>query len=745
MTGAAPIGAGPLAALMIRARLRSFRNGLRARGSRRAPVLATVAGLVIALAYVLLFFQAFSTIVALVGLPEQAAALALVTGALAFGSLTAKAASSDAVRAGSAENEFLLARPVSLAALVAARGLADAVTDPMGALFLFPVLIAAALVWRLPPTAWLLCAAISCAVQVTVSMLAYTTQLLLVRLAPPARRRTVWMGLRLVAALALAAVWMVGTWVLRTPAALAARLSTIAWWANLTPGSLIVAPLRAVARGETTAALVALGLLWLCAAAALVAAAAVARRAGMSGWEEAGAPWAEAAPVPSGRSRRPISAATKDLRLITRDGGQVLVLIAMPAIFVGIQIFGSAGWTWSTASLARVSCLAYSLALYMATIGPLTHMQAERRAFWILRTVPVPLARLFAAKARAWAIVVGGAAAFAFLPLALVMPPAPLGSVVIAGLLVVGGATSMTFLAIAMAAGGADLSDEQTTAVGPATIYAFLLVGGLYNLVLTGDPRARLSGLALYLFITAAYWGAGVARAEICFDAEAVRTPRLRTADAATLMLIYALGTRGLATVAVSAPASMAVALRAVQLGWAIILGLVALSLLRRAPAVPGRRGLVSSSAVGAVFGVVFGAVLGIVFAVGAGAGAGAGMLGGAGGELRRGSAMRATLVGAPAGTLVGTALFLLAEELIFRGALERALEQDLVSPTVSIRRARVAASVLTIALAIIALPPLTGQAIALQVAATLARGITGRVSAGWLARLAGVIVCAFL
>jgi hypothetical protein len=311
------------------------------------------------------------------------------------------------------------------------------------------------------------------------------------------------------------------------------------------------------------------------------------------------------------------------------------------------------------------------------------------------------------------------------------MPPAPLGSVVIAGLLVVGGATSMTFLAIAMAAGGADLSDEQTTAVGPATIYAFLLVGGLYNLVLTGDPRARLSGLALYLFVTVAYWGAGVARAEICFDAEAVRTPRLRTADAATLLLIYALGTRGLATAAGSAPASMAAALRAVHLGWVIILGLVALSLQRRAPAVPGRRGLVSSSAAGAV--------LGIVFAVGAG------LLGGAAGELQRGSATRATLVGAPAGTLVGVALFLLAEELIFRGVLQRALEQDLVSSAASIRRARVAASVLTIALALIALPPSTGQAIALQIAATLARGITGRVSAAWLARLAGVIVYAFL
>jgi hypothetical protein len=733
VTGAVPISAGPLAALLIRARLRSFRNSLRARGSRRTPVLATVAGLIIALAYVGLFSQAFSTIVASVGLVEQSAALALVTGTLALGSLTAKAASSDAVRAGSAENEFLLARPVSLPALVAARGLADAVTDPMGALFLFPVLIAAALVWRLPPAAWLLCAAISSAVQVAISMLAYATQLLVVRVAAPARRRTVWMALRLIAALALAAVWMVGTWVLRTPAALATKLSGIAWWANLTPGGLIVAPLHAVVRGDALAALGALGLLWLCAAGALLVATAVARRAGMSGWEEAGAPWAEAAPVPSGRAR-PISAATKDLRLITRDRGQVLVLIAMPAIFVGIQIFGSAGWTWSTASLARISCLAYSLALYMATIGPLTHMQAERRAFWILRTVPVPLSKLFAAKARAWSVVVGGAAAFAFLPLALVMPHAPLGGVVIAGLLVVGGATSMTFLAIAMAAGGADLSDEQTTAVGPATIYAFLLVGGLYNLVLTGDPRTRLSGLGLYLFVTAAYWGAGVARAEICLDAEAVRAPRLRTADAATLLLIFALGSRGLGTALASARGGLAATLLVMQLGWVVLMGLVALALLRRAPPVPGRRGLAPSAVAGLVIGIVFG-----VF----------GMAIGAAGAHSGGHAPPSILSGAPISVLVGVALSLLAEEVIFRGLLERALEQDLGSPAVSFLRARVAAAVVTGALGIVALAmttaPLTGLTIALQIAATLTRAITGRVSAAWLARLAGVAVCAFL
>ncbi|HVV52195.1 MAG TPA: hypothetical protein VHO06_21175, partial [Polyangia bacterium] len=583
MSAARSVDAGTLAGLLVRARLRSFRNGLRARG-RRTPLLITIAGVIIAFAYVGLFSQAFAAIVAATGLVAQGAALALVTGALALGSLTAKAASSDAVRAGSAENEFLLARPVSLAALVAARGLADAVTDPMGALFLLPVLVAAALVWRLPPAAWLLAAAISSAVQVAISMLAYATQLAVVRVAAPARRRAVWMALRLVAALALAAVWMIGTWVLRAPASLAAELGRVAGWANRSPGALIVAPLVAAVRGDWGGALGALGLLGLGAAAALLVAVAVARRAGMAGWEESGAPWAEAAPVPP-PTRRPITAATKDLHLIARDRGQVLVLVAMPAIFVGIQIFGSAGWTWSTASLARISCLAYSLALYMATIGPLTHMQAERRAFWILRTVPVPLARLFAAKARAWSMVVGGAAAFAFVPLALVMPPAPAAGVIAAGLLVVGGAVAMTFLAIAMAAGGADLSDEQSTAVGPGTIYSFLLVGGLYNLVLTGDLRARLAGLGLYLFVTAAHWATGVARAEICLDAEAVRAPRLRTADAATLLLIYALGARGIGTAAASASGEVARALAGMQLGWVALAGVAALLLLRRAPA----------------------------------------------------------------------------------------------------------------------------------------------------------------
>ena len=277
--------------------------------------------------------------------------------------------------------------------------------------------------------------------------------------------------------------------------------------------------------------------------------------------------------------KRPVSAATKDLLLVARDRPQLLALIAMPIIFVGVQIFGAAGWSWSTGSLPRVLCVAYSLALYMATIGPLTHMQAERRAFWILRTVPVPLARLLAAKARAWAVIVGGTAGRdlrgALAGGAGAVAARPPGR----GLLVTGCAAGACFLAVAMASGGADLSEEQRPAVGPGTIYAFLLVGGLFNLVLVAAPSTRLAGLALYLFATWAYWRSGIARAEICMDAEALRARRLRVADGATMLIVYALGYHAAASIPVQAGdegEAMRVATAVMHIG--LTLGLVAVA-----------------------------------------------------------------------------------------------------------------------------------------------------------------------
>ena len=255
------------------------------RGGGGFPLFATALGLIIALAYAGLFTQAFSIIADTVGTAGQVAALALVAGTISFASLAARAASNDAVRAGTGENEFLLVRPIQLSGLVAARGLADAVTDPVGGLFLLPVLVAAAIVWGAKGAALPIVAASSMLAQIGISMLAYATQIGVVRYVPAVRRRVVWMALRLVAALALAALWMVGTWVVRAPAALATGLVAIESWVNWTPGFWIVAPLAALVRGDVSGTALAVGALGIGAAGTLVMAAAIATRAGMRGCE----------------------------------------------------------------------------------------------------------------------------------------------------------------------------------------------------------------------------------------------------------------------------------------------------------------------------------------------------------------------------------------------------------------------------------------------------------------------------
>src|SRR4029079_4407959 len=294
------LGVFPIAAIFIRARLRSMRNAYRVRGRARAMLVATVIGVFTALAYVMLFAQAFATISRTVDLTGQLATLALVTGTIAFGSLAARAASNEAVRAGSPENEFLLARPVSLPMLVAARGICDAVTDPVGGLFLLPVLISATFVWGLVLTAWPVAIAISMLVQIGISTLAYSVQLAVVRYVPARRRRLAWTGLRLVAALSLATLWMLGTWVMRAPAALAGQVAGFAPALAFSPSALVSAPLAALVRHQPGHAVAAIGALCGAVAAAMLVTVAVARRAGMAGWEEAGAAWgARTAPPPA--------------------------------------------------------------------------------------------------------------------------------------------------------------------------------------------------------------------------------------------------------------------------------------------------------------------------------------------------------------------------------------------------------------------------------------------------------------
>jgi hypothetical protein len=694
------VGVFRLASLLIRYRLRTMRNAFRARGRGRSTLFAAVIGVVVALAYVGLFKQAFSLMAHTVDLAGQVAVLALVTTTIGFGSLAARAASSEAVRAGSPENEFLLARPVSLHVLVAARGLADAVVDPVGALFLLPVLISAGGVWRLGGAGWPVAIVISMLTQIAISMLAYSVQLAVVRYVPAGRRRMMWTGLRLIAALSLATIWMLGTWVMRTPAALATKVRAIGSVLLFSPGMLVSAPLAALAGGRPGQAAALLLSLAIAVAATIWLAVTVARRAGMAGWEEAGAVWAEVSRAPRLTSRLP-TAATKDLRLIVRDRSQLLALIAMPVIFIGVQIFGAAGWGWTTANLGRISCFAFSLALYMATIGPLTHMQAERRAFWILRTVPVPLASLLAAKARAWAVIVGGIAAVVFAVMSLSLNDVSIAARLGAGLLVTAGAAGMSFVAVAMASGGADLSDDSGAAVGPATIYAFMFVGGLFNVVLLENSAIRGADLALYAFAGWTYWQAGVEQAGFCLDAEAVRARRVRASEAGTMLIVYVLGGRALLS------AGESLGLRGRELAFLPVplmlsVGVAAAIYLARRPrpVAPARLPHL------------------LVLAAGLGVAAGGVFLGSRSAR----------------GLLLVIALGALVEELVLRGILQRSIS------TSRIRAAAISTVVGVVStLPLLPLPAEWGAVVVLAVghaAAAVASAFTGRVAAAWLARV---------
>jgi len=705
-----------VAALLVRFRVRHLWNGVRSRGRGRLPTLVVFVGLLTSLAYVGLFLQVFATIVRAVDFDGQVGALALVTAIVAFGSWAAKSASSDAVLSGAPENEFLMARPVSLATLVVSRCLADTVTDPFGALFLLPVLLAAAITWRLPGGAVLVAALSAMIAQLGISAISQATQIGIVRFVPRARRRAAWMSLRLLASLSLAVMWMLGTWALRTPD-LGRVLEPLARAAALSPGALVAGPLAASVHGSGTDVALRFALLVAGVLSALALAAAVARRAAQRGWEEAGPSWAEAAAQPQpGVGARPgrlrLTAATKDLLLIARDRTQLLALITMPVIFVGVQLFGSAGWGWSTASLQRVSYLAFSLTLYMATIGPLTHMQAERRAFWILRAVPVPVGKLLAAKARAWSVVVGGTSAVVYAIFSLGAPVADAGAWLTAGLFVVAGAVGMTWLAIALASRAADLSDDQRPAIGPATIYTFLLVGGLYNLVLAGDGARRLQGIALYLFALATYWMDGVERAGACLDPEEVRAREVRVADGATMMVLFALGQPG-ATEAVRVVAGTHFAAGAAIIAQQLIVlavGLAAFGYLARRSRGRARLGLVASGGLA----VAAGAGLGFLFADHGGA-------------------------SPPAAVLIFGAAILLSEELVFRGVVQRGLESSLARR--GLRAAPALAAAASAAVSVVAIGEPTGVLVAGHVAAAAMQAATGRTAAAWLVRVIAMLV----
>ncbi|HSS38366.1 MAG TPA: hypothetical protein VLT58_06320, partial [Polyangia bacterium] len=207
----------------------------------------------------------------------------------------------------------------------------------------------------------------------------------------------------------------------------------------------------------------------------------------------------------------------------------------------------------------------------------------------------------------------------------------------------------------------------------------------------------------------AVYWADGIARAEICFDAEAIRTPRLRVADGATLSLIAALTGRGIASVAAGARGAALAAVMGLGLGVRVVLAAVGLHLLHgaRMPGVDHGWRRLDHWGLPAL-------ALALAIALGA------------------------------AGAAIGPSLAgIAADEIIWRGVLQGAIERDLRQRASSVLRARLLAGVVTLGLSAAALL-LTGatSAVALTAvaAATAARAASGRVSGALAARFALVV-----
>ena len=660
-----------LAWLLARFRLRHAWNGVRARPTGAGGLLVLV-GLASSAAYTGMLATALDTIGRRAGQTVAHDALALMLTVFVAGSFLSKAAGTEALRAGSPENEFLLARPVSLTGLVVARSLTALVLDPFGTLFLLPVLVAAALVWRLPLAAVAIAVATSLVAQLGVSAVAQAVQLATVRWVPRRRRALVWTLLRLASMLAMAGVWVTGIGVLRAPARAIAFLDGArgAWW--LWPGRWLAHPLVACAPARPagggggnvgTESLVAWAGLLLVALAAVAFLAVVARIAGRRGWEEAGAPWAESrARV---EARRPLTLVRREWRQLARDRPRLFSLLALPLIWVGLQVFGSLGWDATSASPERMVAMVYSIVAYVAALGVLPHMQAERRAFWILRSLPVTPTRILAAKARAWDAVLCVAAGALFAALFLAAGRPPDARVAWLGIELVAAIALVVALAVGWGARAADLSDDQRPALGPGTVYLFMLLAGLFNVVLTAPfgPAVARAWL-LYIALAVAMWRDGAERLAGCLDAEAMSNTRrqLPLSDAALLIVLWvmlpaALGRAG-ATGALGQPAAVAAAGVALRL----VLGVVAAVWLRRsarsARSAPSQSSSPAARAAGAVSALLLalGAAWLLDFprpgdAVGVGHG----------------------LSGAPLGFL---ALAGVAEELVWRGAAQGALER---------------------------------------------------------------------
>ncbi|HEX7599338.1 MAG TPA: CPBP family glutamic-type intramembrane protease, partial [Polyangia bacterium] len=433
--------------------------------------------------------------------------------------------------------------------------------------------------------------------QVAVSATAQAGQIAVVRLIRPAHRRSIWALLGLLAAVAMASVWALGTQVLRSPAGILAGLAEWSGVLRWSPMGALVAPLAALAGDDGAGAVMALAVLAGGVVLALGLAYFFARWASANGWEHAGAPWAEAGAATSHAA--PLTPFAKEILLLVRDRSRLLAMAVAPAIFVGVQIFGSAGWDWVAANPRHAAMLSFSLAAYLATYGPLGHMNGERHAFWLLRVSPFPLGRLMAWKACFWALVVGSTAALAYTGVWLLAPLPTNAETLGLGLLTVMGATVVSVLAVAMGCSAADLSDPGRPAVGVGTVWLFMITAALFNAALLGDGQVRVRALLLFGLCVGLHWMTGMENLTWAYDPESRARKRVWPGDGAALAILYYLGHR-VENLALHAPTEQ-------QMGsalWsAVLLGTAGLALWRCPPVLP-RRGwplsLVVAGAAGA-------------------------------------------------------------------------------------------------------------------------------------------------
>lgn len=705
------IGVWRLAALLVRYRVRSAVNAVRARPTGPFALLLLF-GLASAAAYVGLFATALGTIGVQAGRAGEGTALALMTGAIALASLASKA-SGEGLFAGTPENEFLLARPLSLSRLMAARALAALLTEPFGTLFLLPVLLAASLAWQLPPAATLVAATTSLLAQLAISALAQTLQIATVRWVPRRRRTAVFVALRLLAAVTLAAVWISATAVLRAPALFADHHAALQ---RLTgPLGALAAPLVAYRSGGGPAALRALAPLLAGTAVLFAAALAIVHRAGLRGWEEAGAPWSDSATqAPPGP---PLTLVRREWRLLARDRPRLVALVVLPVLLLAVQWLGAVGWSSVTATLDRLAMVTFSITVYLAALGPLTHMQHERRAFWIVRALPVSVERVMRAKVAAWAPLLGGAAMLMFGALAWSLrgPDGPgAGAVLATGTLVLGGTLAMTVLAVGLGCLAADLSDDQRGALGPGTVYLFLLLGGLLNVVFgaRGWDGARIG--ALYLAMVGAVWRSGVVQARDCLDPDAQRGSGLRLADAAVLLLLFALVPfaldRGLRRIAV-APGPSAVA----HVAMLVMFGLAAARLLRGRADTAARSGGLGAAV---VIGMLCGVGTRVVRQLWLGPGPPLG-------DVLRQPGVVALLLA-----------LALSEEFVLRGAVQGAVERELRALQGMAGAAPWLGAAASVVAAQLAAPQLGALSLLLALGPAVARAGSGRLLAACVARV---------